>query len=319
MDAPSSPVFEYLRISVTDRCNLRCVYCMPPEGVPKLDHARILRYETILDVVDAAIAEGVHRVRITGGEPLVRRGVVDLVRQLAGRPGLDEVALTTNGVLLAEFAGPLKEAGLRRVNISLDSLRPDRFTRITRLGRIEDVLAGIQAAITHGLAPVKINVVIIPSENDDEVEDFGKFAYEHPVVVRFIERMPFQADGPDVPFLSQEQVLARLSAFLTLERQTPEPGGGPAEVYRIAGGAGQIGFISSRTHPFCRSCTRLRLTAAGFLMPCLDSPEGVQVAGLSVDALRQAIRDLGRHKRAHGKTCARFEGARCISLSDIGG
>ncbi|NLI75699.1 MAG: GTP 3',8-cyclase MoaA [Candidatus Riflebacteria bacterium] len=318
MEASSRPVFEYLRLSITDRCNLRCVYCMPPEGVPKVAHAQILRYETILAVVEAAIAEGVHRVRVTGGEPLVRKGVVELVRQLAGFPRIDDLSLTTNGVLLARLAAPLREAGLHRVNVSLDSLRPERFTRITRLGRIEEVLAGIEAAIRCGLAPVKINVVIIPGENDDEIEDFGRFAQERAVDVRFIERMPFQAAAA-APFVPQEAVLDRLSRFLTLAADDTRNGGGPAQVFRIVNGRGRIGFISSRTHPFCQSCNRLRLTATGVLLPCLDSREGFPVENLGQEQLRTLIRDLGARKRATGKPCARFEGARCVSLSDIGG
>ncbi len=319
MEASSQPVFEYLRLSITDRCNLRCVYCMPAEGVPKVAHTQILRYETMLAVVAAAVAEGVHRVRVTGGEPLVRKGVVDLVRRLAAFPEIDDLSLTTNGVLLAGFAAPLREAGLHRVNVSLDSLRPGRFARITRGGRIDEVLAGIEAAVRCGLAPVKVNVVIIPGENDDEIEDFGRFAQERPVDVRFIERMPFQAAAADAPFVPQAAVMERLSRFLTLAPDDTRAGGGPAEMFRLANGRGRIGFISSRTHPFCQSCHRLRLTATGQLLPCLDSREGFPVENLDGEGLRALIRDLGARKRAAGKPCARFEGARCVSLSDIGG
>ncbi|HQG29284.1 MAG TPA: radical SAM protein, partial [Candidatus Ozemobacteraceae bacterium] len=172
MNAMGKTGFEYLRLSVTDRCNLRCVYCMPPEGIPKLDHEQILRYEEMLAIVRACVSEGVHRVRITGGEPLVRKGLCGFIESLARIAGIDDISLTTNGILLADFARDLRSSGVARVNISLDSLRADRYATITRGGDVDRVMAGIEAAIAAGLAPVKINTVMIPGQNDDEIEAF---------------------------------------------------------------------------------------------------------------------------------------------------
>jgi len=292
---------------------------MPPEGIQKLQHAQIIRYEAILAVVRAAVLEGVHRVRVTGGEPLVRKGIVEFIRELSAINGLDDISLTTNGILLAPLAGPLKQAGLRRVNISFDSLRPNRFNRITRLGKIEDALLGLEAAVKHGLSPIKINVVVVPGENDDEIDDFGRFAQETPLVVRFIERMPFLSESLNAPFVSQAEIMERLSKFIEFEKEYEESGGGPAEVYRIKNGIGKLGFISSRTHPFCNKCTRLRLTSAGILLPCLDSRDGIEIGSMSQDQLRQSIRELAKRKRDAAKPCAKFESARCVSLSKIGG
>ncbi len=315
------PVFEYLRLSVTDRCNLRCVYCMPPEGIPKLSHEQILRYEEMLAIVRSCVSEGVHRVRITGGEPLVRKGLCGFIESLAHIGGIDDISLTTNGILLANFARDLRAAGVARVNISLDSLEADRYAAITRGGDVRLVMAGIEAAIAAGLAPVKINTVMIPGQNDDEVEAFGKLACRLPVHVRFIERMPFASGDTDtVSYISQDTIVDRLTrSGLTLDPAVQDLGGGPSENFRIRGEAGYIGFISSRSHPFCSRCTRLRLTVSGKLLPCLDSSDGVDVRGLDHDAVVRIIRDLAVLKHARHKSCAQFLGARCVSLSDIGG
>lgn len=321
MNPAKKPVFEYLRLSVTDRCNLRCVYCMPPEGVPKLAHDQILRYEEMLAIVRACVSEGVHRVRITGGEPLVRKGLCGFIESLAHIQGIDDISLTTNGILLAEFAHDLRAAGVARVNISLDSLQTDRYANITRGGDIRRVMAGIEAAIGAGLSPVKINTVMIPGQNDDEVEAFGELACRLPVHVRFIERMPFAVGAREpAEYISQDTILERLAkAGIRLEQVAEILGGGPSDNYRILGKAGFIGFISSRSHPFCARCTRLRLTVSGKLLPCLDSSEGVEVRGLDHESIVLAIRDLAAHKHARHKSCAQFLGAPCVSLSDIGG
>jgi len=321
MENLNKPVFEYLRLSVTDRCNLRCIYCMPAGGVPKLSHEQVLRYEEMLGIVRACTAEGVHRIRITGGEPLVRKGLCGFIASLCNIPGIDDISLTTNGILLPDFAVDLRKAGIRRINVSLDSLDPDRYERITRGGDISRVMAGIETAIAAGLTPVKINVVMMPGENDDEIEAFGRLACRLPVHVRFIERMPF-ADGNQgsAGFIAQETVIGRLSrAGLRLVPVDETLGGGPADSFRIEGEAGFIGFISSRSHPFCARCTRLRLTVSGKLLPCLDSTDGIDVRGLDHSSIVTAIRKLGEQKRAAKKSCARFVDAPCISLSDIGG
>ncbi|MBE3519631.1 MAG: GTP 3',8-cyclase MoaA [Firmicutes bacterium] len=265
---------NYLRVSVTDRCNLRCVYCMPPEGVSLLDHDDILRYEEILAVLAVAKKLGISHVRITGGEPLVRKGLVELVRGIA-KMGFQDVSMTTNGTLLADHAELLKQAGLKRVNVSLDSLRPDRFSSITRTGRVEDALAGIQAAIRSGLRPVKVNVVVMAGWNLDEVADMARLTLNLPLHVRFIEYMPI---GPsegmeELSAVPPGAVMAEISRKLSekLELCAAPPGAGPAETWKLPGAKGTIGFISALSKPFCHSCNRLRLTADGKLRPCLAS------------------------------------------------
>ena len=275
-DAYSRPI-SYLRISVTDRCNLRCIYCMPPEGVPLRTHDEILRYEEIENVARAAAGLGISKVRLTGGEPLVRLGIVDLVRKLAHIPGIDDLSMTTNGILLPRYAADLATAGLRRVNISLDTLRPERFAAITRRGRLTDVLAAIESARQAGLRPVKINTVVIRGINDDEAVDLARRAADAGWNLRFIEWMPVGGvalAGGDW----QEQVVTAAEirrqievALGPLEPATLDIGGGPARYYRLPGGRGTIGFIAPISEHFCGQCNRLRLTADGQLRPCLLS------------------------------------------------
>ncbi len=304
---------------MTDRCNLRCVYCMPVTGVAKRGHEEILRYEELLRIIRAAVAEGVFRVRITGGEPLVRKGITGFVRMVADIEGVRDLAMTTNAIRLAAVAADLKRAGLHRVNISLDSLKPDRYEQITRGGRLADVLAGIDAAVEAGLTPVKVNVVLVPGTNDDEIEAFGRFAASRPVHVRFIERMPFAVGEADAPFIAQQDLQARLQRSFSLVPADQNVGGGPADLYKIENGCGWVGFISPRTRPFCRSCTRLRLTSFGKLMACLDDMTGVMVRDATDDEIRREIQRLGREKKAGGKSCAGFRHTTCASLSVIGG
>ncbi len=267
---------DYLRISVTDRCNLRCVYCMPPEGVPWQPHADILSYEEIVQVVQAAARLGIHKIRLTGGEPLVRRDVTKLVRAISLTPGIEDISLTTNGILLDKLAAPLAEAGLTRVNISLDTLDPVKFRRLTRLSDIDRVWRGIEAAEQVGLAPIKINTVVVRRVNDDELVDLARLTLDHAWHVRFIELMPVGNVGdwgPGFPpardrYFSVQDMLDRL-ALLDLV-STEQPGGnGPARMYYIPGARGTVGFISPLGNHFCSTCNRLRLTADGRLRPCL--------------------------------------------------
>ena len=274
LDAYNRPI-SYLRISVTDRCNLRCVYCMPPQGVAKRSHAEILRYEEIETVVRAAATLGITKVRLTGGEPLVRPGIVDLVRMLARVEGIDDLAMTTNAILLDDYAKGLAQAGLQRVNISLDTLRPERFERITRCGRLEDVLAGMEAARQAGLTPIKINTVVIHGMNDDEVVDFARQTLEPGWHVRFIELMPI-GNGMAVENNWKERVVTareireQIEAALgPLKPAKVLPGGGPARYYRLPDAKGTLGFITPISDHFCTHCNRLRLTADGHLRPCL--------------------------------------------------
>ncbi|GAB4525548.1 MAG: GTP 3',8-cyclase MoaA [Anaerolineales bacterium] len=284
----------YLRISVTPRCNLRCVYCMPAEGLPAPKDDELLTNEEIASFVRTAAQRGIRRIRLTGGEPLVRRGIENLVRQIAATPGIEEVSLTTNAMLLAKKAAALAAAGLTRVNVSLDTLDAEKFRRITRGGQIERVFAGIAAAEKHGLTPVKINTVVVRGVNDDELADLALLSAEHPWHVRFIELMPVgnaQDWGPGFPpdgarYVSVQEMRERL-AHLGLEpAQTPR-GNGPARTFRIPGAAGTVGFISPVGEHFCDQCNRLRLTADGALRPCLLMDAEVSVkeqlrAGLDV-------------------------------------
>ncbi len=279
LDSFGRPI-SYLRISVTDRCNFRCVYCMPPEGVPQQSHEEILRYEEIARVAEAGAALGISKVRITGGEPLVRERLPDLVAMLARIPGIDDLSLTTNGSLLERYAQDLARAGLQRVNISLDTLRPDRFRGISRLGRLEDVLRGIEAAESVGLTPLKLNMVVMRGLNDDEVVDFAQLTLGRDWCVRFIEMMPVGAwqrasgDQWEEEFVSLDEVRAQIEeelGELELVGEGEITSGGPARHWRLRGARGTLGFITPVSAHFCPSCNRVRLTADGRLRPCLLS------------------------------------------------
>jgi len=315
-------MFKYLRVSVTDRCNYRCIYCMPESGVCKQSHEQIMRYEEILNVIAAAVETGVEQVRITGGEPLVRAGIVDLISDAAAINGLADLSLTTNGALLPVFAGQLKKAGLKRVNISLDSLNPETFIRITRNGSLSEVVQGVDAARSAGLDPVKINVVLIPGINDNEVLDFADFAVAKGIWVRFIERMPFNlVDEKDIAkneYISEEDVIGQIQKKYQLEL-VESNSFGPARNFRITGSNAGVGFISSRSQPFCSQCRRLRLTSNGTLLPCLDSATGVQLKGMSKEDVKNVIDRLDKEKASWEKRNACFVSPFHNSLSKIGG
>jgi cyclic pyranopterin phosphate synthase len=266
---------DYLRISVTDRCNLRCVYCMPPEGIDLAEPEHILRYEEILRLAGIAARGGVTKVRVTGGEPLVRKGIVGFIKGLASIPGIEDVSLTTNGVLLKEYARKLREAGLKRVNVSLDSLKRERFEKMTRGDRLNEVLDGLEEAQRAGLAPVKINMVVIKGFNDDEIIDFALVSKEKPYHVRYIEYMPFntQEGWQRDKCLTAVEIRERIEAALgPLEPVLDATGGaGPARRFRLKGAPGEIGLISPVSEHFCGSCNRLRLTSDGKLRTCLFS------------------------------------------------
>jgi len=260
-------VINYLRISVTDRCNLRCIYCMPPEGVPQISHSEILSYEEIQTVVQAAAELGICKIRLTGGEPLVRAELPNLVRMLSQIEEIQELSLTTNGTVLKKYALELKQAGLSRVNVSLDTLKSDKFRYITRLGELEGVLEGVEAAKEAGFDPVKINTVVMRGINDDEILDFARMTYEDGWHVRFIELMPFKGVAKFVPSIELRQHISLLGK---LEPCASITGNGPAMYYRLAGGKGTIGFIAPHSEPsFCSRCNRMRLTPDGKLRPCL--------------------------------------------------
>ncbi|MBN1953976.1 MAG: GTP 3',8-cyclase MoaA [Anaerolineae bacterium] len=330
-DAYDRPI-QYLRVSVTDRCNLRCVYCMPEQGVPLLSHDDILRHEEIARIVRVAIEMGFIHIRLTGGEPLARKGIVELVAELARIPGMDDLSMTTNGILLRQYAEPLAQAGLRRVNISLDTLQPDRFRQITRLGRLEDVLAGRQAALAAGLQPIKINTVVVRGLNDDEVVAIARKTMEPHWHVRFIEVMPLRsalgtASGAtpwiDDGVVPSAEIRAQVEAELgPLTAVRGEAGGGPARYYQLSGAAGTLGLISPITEHFCHSCNRLRLTADGRLLPCLLSDAAIDLRGpLRAGADDEQLSDLFRQAMIEKPASYRVtrNAATCLSMSKIGG
>jgi GTP 3',8-cyclase len=277
---------DYIRISVTDRCNLRCLYCMPPGGLKPLEHRDILRYEEIVRVLRLAVQAGVRRVRITGGEPLVRKKISHLVKMIRGIEGIDELSMTTNGILLAHYAGELAEAGLNRVNVSLDSLKADRYREITRGGDIDAVFRGLEKAEKAGLSPIKINMVPIRGLNDDELSDFAKMTLTAPYQVRFIEFMPFVSEDlwnkeKFIPVEEMKSFVEQIGHLTPFKMRKS----GPARYFRLDGAAGVIGFISPISNHFCKECNRLRLTADGKLRPCLFSETEID--------LKPALRNNG--------------------------
>jgi len=284
---------NYLRISVTDRCNLRCIYCMPLEGVPQMSHSELLSYEEIQTVVRAAAELGINRIRLTGGEPLVRAELPELVRMLSRIEGIEELSLTTNGVFLKKYALELKQAGLSRVNVSLDTLKADTFRYITRLGELQGVLEGIEAAKKAGFEPVKTNTVVMRGINDDEILDFAKMTYEDGWHVRFIELMPFKGVVEFVPSIELRQHISLLGK---LEPCASITGNGPAMYYRLPGARGTIGFISPLTETsFCSRCNRMRLTSDGKLRPCLLREDEIDLKlPLRSDEIGAPMKELKR-------------------------
>lgn len=276
---------NYLRISVTDRCNLRCMYCMPEEGICKKEHQDILSMEEIYEVVKECAELGISKVRITGGEPLVRKGLTELIGKISRFPGIEDLALTTNGVLLEKYASELKEAGLNRVNVSLDTMNEEKYSYITRGGKLSDVLKGIEAAQRIGLQPVKLNTVLIGGFNDDEIEDFAALTLEKAIDVRFIELMPLGQAGSWAKkhFVSNNVVLDRVKELVPVAAKDQSS---PASYYKLPGALGKVGLINPISHTFCGSCNRIRLTADGKLKPCLHSEQELDI--------KAAIRSKGK-------------------------
>ena len=301
---------DYLRISVTDRCNLRCTYCMPAEGIRLISHADILSYEEIYAVAEAAAGLGINKIRITGGEPLVRAGLPELVQMLAQIGAIDDISLTTNGILLARYAAELKSASLRRVNVSLDTLKPDKFKHITRGGNLDDVRKGIEVAESVGLNPIKFNVVVTSGINDDELLDFASKTITDGWHVRFIEHMPFVRGDNASSLVSVSEMRQRLAVLGELEPCSFK-GNGPAKYFRLPQAKGTIGFITPVSEHFCFHCNRLRLTADGKLRPCLLSEAEIDLKqslrnGLSNAELKRLIKKAVtgkplRHHLAEGR------------------
>ncbi len=320
---------NYLRISITDRCNLRCLYCMPKEGLSLIGHQDILSYEEILRTVKAAIKAGIIKVRVTGGEPLVRRGVVEFLSELTKIDGLKDVSLTTNGILLEQVADELFNGGVRRINVSLDSLNAEKYRTITRVGDLDSVIGGIKKAYRTGFAPIKINVVAIRGFNDDEIVDFARLTLAYPIQIRFIEYMPIgdPALENNLAYLSNDVVRERIEQFGPLEPvvNSSKPAQGPALVYKIHDAPGEIGFISACSHGFCSTCNRLRLTADGQLRACLLSDDEVDLKGLlrsgcNDSELERLIREVILNKPKGASMCYETHRKKCVrNMSAIGG
>jgi len=282
---------SYLRVSITDRCNYRCIYCQSEKEFEFIPHQEILRFEEIVEIVQEVVNLGITKVRITGGEPLVRKGVVNFIKKLREIKKLEDISLTTNGFFLPEYAEKLKDAGLNRVNISLDSLQEEKYKKITRGGSLEKVLKGIDSALKAGLLPIKINTVLIRGINDDEVEDFVRLALERPLNIRFIEFMPSGEEVKDNyrnKFISVQEIKENLAEKYSFRPIDINSGNGPAKYYQIKGGQGTIGFITALSQHFCKTCNRIRLTSEGKLRPCLFSNKEIDI--------KKAIRQLARDK-----------------------
>ncbi|MDY7035577.1 MAG: GTP 3',8-cyclase MoaA [Thermodesulfobacteriota bacterium] len=319
-------IINYLRLSITDRCNLRCTYCMPEDGIEFKSHSEILTYEEMLRIVGLSVKKGIRKVRLTGGEPLVRRGFIGFLRKLCNLEALEEISLTTNGVLLKEFAADIKECGICRVNISLDSLKAERFHQITGRDYFDRVWEGIEEAERLGFNPIKINVVVIKGANDDEIQDFGLLALKKPYHVRFIEFMPMgkQNSWRTDKFVSQKEIYDKIQSLGHMKPIKSNPYDGPARRFIIEGGKGEIGFIAALSNHFCTICNRLRLTADGYLRSCLFSDQEIDIKsplrnGEDDDHLLELIRlSIDNKPKDHGHL---IHGPRkCLrQMSSIGG
>lgn len=315
---------NYMRISITDRCNLRCMYCMPPEGIASVGHDSVLRSEEILHLTEIFASMGIRKIKITGGEPLVRLGACELIRSIKAIPGIEQVTLTTNGILLEEYIDDLERSGLDGINISLDTLHPETFRQITGKDELKRSLAGLHAAVQHRTIPVKVNCVPMGMENQN-IYELAELARTMPVHVRYIEMMPIGL-GRQFHTIAEEELLEEMNArYGAPTPVTKEVGNGPAHYYRFDGFMGYIGFISAVSHKFCDTCNRIRLTSQGYLKTCLQYDLGVQLRdplrrGCSDEEIRRLIGSAIRQKpRSH-----RFETLDAVDaeqkmMSQIGG
>ena len=307
----------YLRISLTDKCNLRCRYCMPEEGVCKRAHHEMMNEDEVVTAVEVAAALGIHKIRLTGGEPLVKRNIVSICRRVASVEGITEVCLTTNGILLPQLGKQLKEAGVNRLNLSLDTLDPEKYAHITRIGKLEQFQAGLEAALEAGFEKVKINAVLIGGFNDDEIEDLAHLTMEYPVDMRFIELMPIQ----DHDEFGEEAYVPYSRVLEKLPEAKPMPqDGGVAKLYRLPGAMGNIGLISPVSAHFCGECNRIRLTADGKLKPCLHAPDEFSIKGLDFEGMKQVFEQAIWNKPAwHGDLDALHRSQAGRNMNEIGG
>ena len=307
----------YLRISVTDKCNLRCRYCMPEDGVCKKDHTDMLTEDEIVNAAKAAAELGITKFRITGGEPLVKKNIVSICRRVAELEGVREVCITTNGVLLPQLAKPLKEAGVKRLNLSLDTLDPEKYSYITRIGTLETFRAGLDAALEAGFEKIKINAVLIGGFNDNEIVPLAELTKQYPVDMRFIEMMPMYDSGDfdETAFIPYNRVLDALPEAVPVDQD-----GGVAKLYRLPGAKGNIGLISPVSAHFCGDCNRIRLTADGKLKPCLHSDDEYSIKGLDFAGMKQMLEETIWNKPAwHGDLDALHRSQAGRNMNQIGG
>lgn len=275
----------YLRLSITELCNLRCRYCMPENGVPKRAHAELMTEEEMIQAVEAAAALGVTKVRITGGEPLTKPNVISICRRVAATEGIQEVVLTTNGIRLPEMASSLREAGVSRINMSLDTLDDEKYRKITRGGELAQAVSGLQAALKAGFSKIKINAVLIGGFNDDEIGSLAALTKIYPVDVRFIELMPMAG----LPGFDPDSYISAESVLTLLPEAVKTGTDGVARLYRLPGAQGNIGLISPVSCHFCRECNRIRLTADGHLKPCLHSRDEIYIRGMNLEEMKKAF------------------------------
>ena len=307
----------YLRISVTDKCNLRCRYCMPEEGVCKKNHEDMLTEDEIIQAVEAAAALGIRKIRITGGEPLVKKNIVSICRRTAAVEGINEVCLTTNGILLPQLAKDLKAAGVKRINLSLDTLDPEKYTHITRIGKLENFQAGLEAAFEAGFEKIKVNAVLIGGFNEDEIIPLANLTKEYPLDMRFIELMPIlnSDEFGETAYVPYSRVLEKLPGAVPVE-----PDGGVAKLYRLPNAKGNIGLISPINAHFCGECNRLRLTQDGKLKPCLHAADEYSIKGLDFDGMKAVMEQAIWNKPAwHGDLDAINRSKAGRNMNKIGG
>ena len=307
----------YLRISVTDKCNLRCRYCMPEEGVCKKNHADMLTEDETILAVEAAAALGIRKIRITGGEPLIKKNIVSICRRAAAVPGIEEVCMTTNGILLPQLGKELKAAGVKRINLSLDTLDAEKYTYITRIGKLEAFRAGLEAALETGFEKVKINAVLIGGFNDGEIVKLADLTRQYPVDMRFIELMPIldSDEFGEAAYVPYSRVLEQLPEAIPVASD-----GGVAKLYRLPGAKGNIGLISPVNAHFCKACNRLRLTADGKLKPCLHAADEYNIKGLDFAEMKAVMEQAIWNKPAwHGDLDALHRSKAGRNMHEIGG
>ena len=322
---PYNRHLNYLRISITDRCNLKCIYCVPRDLIPRLSHDEILTYEEILRLVRIGIRLGISKIRVTGGEPLVRKGVYGFLTDLSGLDGLADLSLTTNGVSLKTNLNKIKAAGIKRINISLDTLNRTKFEHITGFDLFDQVWQGIEMALGMGFHPIKLNIVALNGINDDELTDMARLSFDYPLHIRFIEYMPMgESQIGNGPLLLAPEIKRRISVLGKLIPVPNTMNDGPAQRYHFGGAAGEIGFIHALSHHFCDRCNRLRLTARGQLRPCLlsdhhEDVRGIMRTGGTDEQLAEVFFKAVHHKPSDHNLAIQNPSRVCGQMSSIGG